>query len=85
VRTTLDIDDDILAAARELAQRQQTTVGRVLSRLARATLTGGTPGEPTAAPGVAEPVAVGGFRPFASRGPTVTLADVDRIRDEEGV
>jgi len=85
VRTTLDIDDDILAAARELAQRQQTTAGRVPSRLARAALTGSTSAEPMAAPSAAGSAAVGGFRPFASRGPTVTLADVDRIRDEEGV
>lgn len=59
-------------------------VGRVLSRLARAALTGGKACEPSSAPGVAERAAVGGFRPFASRGPAVMPADMDRIRDEEG-
>jgi hypothetical protein len=39
MRTTLTIDDDILAAARDLADFQQKTVGAVLSSLARKGLT----------------------------------------------
>jgi hypothetical protein len=35
VRTTLTIDDDILAAARDLAEFQQKTIGEVLSSLVR--------------------------------------------------
>jgi hypothetical protein len=35
MRTTLAIDDDVLAAARELASTQQKTVGEVISALAR--------------------------------------------------
>jgi len=35
MRTTLSIDDDILAAARELAQNENKTVGEVISSLAR--------------------------------------------------
>jgi hypothetical protein len=35
MRTTLTIDDDILAAAKDLADSQQKTVGAVLSSLAR--------------------------------------------------
>ena len=35
MRTTLAIDDDILAAARHLAEREQKTVGEVVSALAR--------------------------------------------------
>ena len=34
MRTTLDIDDDVLEAAKELARRCGTTAGRVLSDLA---------------------------------------------------
>jgi hypothetical protein len=30
MRTTLDIDDDILQAAKELAQRERKTAGRIL-------------------------------------------------------
>ena len=35
MRTTLDIDDDVLQAAKELAERERTTAGQVLSDLAR--------------------------------------------------
>jgi hypothetical protein len=35
MRTTLAIDDDILAAARHLAERDSKTVGEVISDLAR--------------------------------------------------
>lgn len=35
MRTTLAIDDDILAAAKSLAERQRKTVGEVISALAR--------------------------------------------------
>jgi hypothetical protein len=35
MRTTLEIDDDILAAAKELAARQQKTAGKLISELAR--------------------------------------------------
>lgn len=35
MRTTLDIDEDVLQAAKELASARGTTAGRVLSELAR--------------------------------------------------
>ena len=35
VRTTLDIDEDVLQAAKELAASRGSTAGRVLSELAR--------------------------------------------------
>jgi len=38
MRTTLDIDDDVLNAAKELAALRKTTAGRVLSELARRAL-----------------------------------------------
>ena len=38
MRTTLDIDEDVLEMARELAARRRTTAGRVLSDLARSAL-----------------------------------------------
>ena len=39
MRTTLDIDDDILQAAKELARAERKTAGQVLSELARKGLT----------------------------------------------
>ncbi len=38
VRTTLAIDDDVLMAARGLAERQRKTVGEIISSLARQAL-----------------------------------------------
>ena len=38
MRTTLTIDDDVLAAAKHLAERQSKTVGEVISALARQSL-----------------------------------------------
>ena len=35
MRTTLAIDDDVLAAARHMAERDQKSVGEVISSLAR--------------------------------------------------
>jgi hypothetical protein len=35
MRTTLDIDEDVLLAAKELAQQRGTTAGRILSEFAR--------------------------------------------------
>ena len=40
MRTTLDIGDDVLAAAKELARRQGTSAGQVVSRLLRLALSG---------------------------------------------
>ena len=42
MRTTLAIDDDILAAAKHLAEREQKTLGEVISALARQGLARGT-------------------------------------------
>jgi len=39
MRTTLDIEEDVLLAAKEIARKKRTTVGRVLSDLARKSLT----------------------------------------------
>jgi hypothetical protein len=79
MRTTLDIDDDILAAAKELSRRQATSAGKVLSQLARQALAGG---------GVAReahaPAGVAGFRPIASRGTPVTNELIDSLRDADG-
>ena len=38
MRTTLDIDEDVLESAKELAAKRGTTAGRVLSELARSAL-----------------------------------------------
>ena len=45
MRTTLDIDDDILAAARELAKLEGRTMGEIISDLARRALTSPSHGQ----------------------------------------
>ena len=39
MRTTLDLDEDVLLAAKELARRQRVSLGKALSELARSALT----------------------------------------------
>jgi hypothetical protein len=39
MRTTLDIDEDVLESVKELADKRGTTAGRVLSELVRSALT----------------------------------------------
>lgn len=38
VRTTLDVDEDVLLVAKQLARQRGSTTGRVLSELARRSL-----------------------------------------------
>ena len=78
MRTTLDIDDDVLQAAKELARRERKTAGRILSELARRGLAKDTF---SAKPGVKEFFL--GFRPFTHRGTIVTNEMVDRLREED--
>jgi hypothetical protein len=42
MRTTVDIEDDVLAAARSIAERRRQSLGKVLSDLARQALTKST-------------------------------------------
>lgn len=79
MRTTLSIDDDVLLAVRERAQREKRTVGQVLSELARRALTGQT------APSGDTVPARHGFAALPHRGPAVSNALIDSIREDEGV
>jgi hypothetical protein len=83
MRTTLDIDDDLLAAAKEMARRERSTAGEVVSRLLRRSLTGGS----VAASPIKRPRAsVAGFQPFTARpGVVVTNDQVNALRDAQGI
>lgn len=80
MRTTLDIEDDVLQAAKERARRERKTAGQVVSELLRQALTA-----PTAPAVVREPEAVYGFRPFPKQGGVVTNELVNKLRDEMGI
>jgi hypothetical protein len=79
VRTTLDIDDDVLQAAKELAWKEHTTTGRMISKLARRALNGSI--EPTKEKFVFK----NGIPVRPSRGEIITLEHVQTIIDEEGI
>ncbi len=77
MRTTLDIDDDVLHAAKERARREQKTAGQVISELVRQALTAPQP------VAVRAPKAVYGFKPFPARGNVVTNALIDKLREDD--
>lgn len=82
MRTTLNIDDDLLAVAKKLARQQGASVGQVVSMLMRRALTrAGTSG--SAASTELHPASVAGFRPFEPHGSAVTNDLVNRLRDAE--
>ena len=80
MRTTLDIADDVLQAAKERARRENRTAGEVISDLARAALT--APAPAAAAPKVSEPRSHYGIRPFPKRGNAVVTNElVNKLRE----
>jgi hypothetical protein len=75
MRTTLEIDDDVLEAAKSIARQSDRTAGAVLSELARRAL--------TAAPTKSKRAGVAGFVPFERRGGVVTNEQIDRLREQD--
>jgi hypothetical protein len=73
MRTTLAIDDDVLAATKHLAERENKSVGEVISTLARQGLMGASRAAKAERNGI--PL----LRPGAT---PVTLELVNRLRDE---
>jgi hypothetical protein len=84
MRTTLDIDDDILEAAKELARAERKTAGQVLSELARRGLTQhGAPAMGFAEEAAAPFVMKDGWYVLTNReGVVVTRELVDRLIEE---
>ncbi len=75
MRTTLDIEDDILLAVKDLARRERRSAGAVISDLARTALTGQdvtTEGD------------FFGFATIPSRGVVVTPELIDRLIEDAG-
>ena len=73
MRTTIDLQEDVLLAAKEIAKRRSSTVGQVLSDLVRQALTRQIPlstkhGLP--------------LFPVQSKAGVVTLELVNNLRDE---
>jgi hypothetical protein len=76
MRTTLAIDDDVLAAAKHLAERERKSVGEVISSLARQGLNRGVRSTRPVRNGVP-------LLPTRKGGTPVTLELVNQLRDEQ--
>jgi hypothetical protein len=75
MRTTMDIDDDVLQAAKELATKEKSTAGKIISSLARRALAAAPPSKRTKN---AVPV-------LSPRGDVITLDHVKTLMEQEGV
>ncbi len=86
MRTTLDIADDVLLAAKEAARLQKTSIGQALSAIARKALLALPAGQPEAASPTADRLTRLGIHVLPG-GPGVPVTDelVNRLRDEEGI
>ncbi|MFM9903249.1 MAG: hypothetical protein ACKVQJ_01610 [Pyrinomonadaceae bacterium] len=79
MRTTLDIESDVLQAAKETAEHEGTTAGKVISTWARL--------------GFANRNGIrkrklkfrNGVPQFPSRGEIITMEHIQKIMDEEGI
>ena len=82
MRTTLDNDEPVLEALKELARRQNRTAGAVASELIHRALS-----QPPAGATGSEAPARHGFRPFASTpaDPRTSNEQVNRLREESGI
>lgn len=76
MRTTLDIDNDVLQAAKEIAAAKNTTAGSVVSDLLRKAL--------ATTPSSSDRVLMNGLRVVAPTGKIVTNEMVKELR-EKGV
>ena len=82
MRTTLNIDDDLLIAIKEVAKRESRSAGAIASELLRQSLARSGPDGTRKRQ--EDPVNEFGFRPFPKRGGVVTDELIDRLREEVG-
>ena len=83
VRTTLDIDEDVLLAAKELAAKERKSTGKVVSDLVRQGILAGKKPPPRTA-GQAYRMK-NGIPVLPSRGEVVTTAQIRQLMDAEGI
>jgi hypothetical protein len=82
MRTTLDIADDVLLAAKETARRRKLSVGQVISDLARRSLQ--TPSAPAGSARSAprNRLAALGIQPLPKRGGVLSNETINQLRDD---
>jgi hypothetical protein len=79
MRTTLEIDTDVLQAAKDLAVLEKTTTGRIISRMARHGLCS------ESQMSQAHAMERNGIEMLPRRNELITLNHVQSILDEEGI
>ena len=90
MRTTVDLDEDVLMAAKELARARSQSLGRVLSDTFRQGVAASPRGPKSPALQTFDSAAEGvlsrlGFEPLPSRGRVVSNELINQIRDDEGL
>jgi antitoxin component of RelBE/YafQ-DinJ toxin-antitoxin module len=78
MKITLDIDDDVLEAAKELARREGVTIARVISSLARRSLAA-----PRDVPIESSSSVHQGIPILAPRGEVITPEHIEALMDTE--
>ncbi len=81
MRTTIDLEYDTLIAAKEIARAENTSLGKVISRLVRQALTGGAASQTIS--NLSDTAT--GFVPFGPRGVVVSNELINRLRDADGI
>lgn len=81
MRTTLNIDTELLVAAKELAEREHKTAGQVISELLRQAMSARASLAHTSGAVHRE---LYGFQPVPSRGGVVTNQHINTLREEAG-
>lgn len=81
MRTTLQLDDDVLAAAWVLARQQRTSLGAVISEMARQALVAPPPGSSPDSPEFHHRNGLH-LLPWKAQGSPVDLELVNSLRDE---
>jgi hypothetical protein len=91
MRTTLDIADDVLFAAKDVARRDKKTLGQVVSEIMRQALSGPAVDVTGDLAGSQPDDAIDsrfralGFRTLPARGGIVTNELINQLREREGI
>ena len=96
MRTTLDIADDVLFAAKDVARVERKPLGQVISELARRAFAQGgaladasaaekSTESPTGPLTVSERITTYGIHPLPARGALVSNEMIDRLREADGI
>jgi len=88
MRTTVDIEDDVLLAVGKIARREKKSVGQVISALVRSSLAQvprRLSGVKTPTHAASERLISFGIQPLPARGGLVTNELIDRLRGKLGL